>query len=258
MGFPKTAISLQNLRKTLRVRPEVIHLTNSCDSYQALASQSLALLVPTDDKFTKLAMHSQSSMPSGPSATSSSSTCPHCNRKGHNERNCWKLHPEQKPTRGWLFQYLQKMMEEQHMARPAGKRQTRPQRDQRPGSSPTISPKPGPAERLRRAPKPAHILNQFSLFMSHCEADIRNALMPLSVPMTKSGQRAMVEPTEDKNSDSNLGLNGDVSRSARTKQCYPKCTIWRLTLKIVDYPSTTTRREWSRCWGIMIEVWVIV
>lgn len=196
IGFPKTAISLQNLRMMLRVRPEVIHLTIACESYRSLASQSFSLLASTDDKLTRLPMHSQSSAPtmSRPAVSSSSSTCPHCNRKGHNELNCWKLHPEQKPSRGQLYQYLQEMMEEeQHMARPAGTRPVRPQREQKPGSSPrrTAAGRAGSAERLRRAPKPAHVLNQFLLYMSNpeSEADIRNALMPPALPMTKSGQR---------------------------------------------------------------------
>lgn len=118
---------LQNLRKMLRVRSEVVHLTISCDSYHALAYQSLSLLAATDNKLTRLPLHSQPTSTTI-SRSSTSQACSHCNKKGHSERNCWKLHPDQKPTRSQL--YLQELMvdEEQHMARPAGKRPTRPAR----------------------------------------------------------------------------------------------------------------------------------
>lgn len=180
----------------LRVLSEVIHLTISCETYQALASQSLSLLAVTDNKLAKLPLHPQPVSISVSRSSASSQTCPHCNRKGHSERNCWKLHPDPKPTRGQLFQYLQELAEEQYMARPAGKRPPRPQRGAS-GSSPSVAPTEGPtqprtasAER-RRPQKPAHVLNQFPRYMSNpeSEAEIRSALMPPSVPMTKSGQR---------------------------------------------------------------------
>lgn len=145
-SFPKSDISLQNLRKMLRVRSEVVHLTISCDWYQALASQSLSLLAATDNKLTRLPLHPQSASTSTANLRSSTSqSCSHCNRKGHSERNCWKLHPDQKPSRGQLFQYLQELMihEEQHMARPAGKRPTRPGRA---GSLPRVTPEQRAAE----------------------------------------------------------------------------------------------------------------
>lgn len=76
------------------------------------------------------------------------------------------------------------------MARSVRKRPAdRPPREQRQRSS--SSQRQASAERPRGAPNPAHILNQFPLYMSNpgTEAKIHNALMPPSVPMTKTGQR---------------------------------------------------------------------
>lgn len=188
-SFPKTDLCLENLRRMLRVRPEVIHLTISCTTYQQLASQALSLLSVVDNKLTKLPLHPQPVSISAFRSSASSQQCSHCNKKGHSDRSCWKLHPEQKPIRGQLFQYLQEivMNDEQHMARPAGRRPPRAQRS----TSPRIVRPRVPSAEGRRVPKPAHVLNQFPRYMSNPEIDaqIRDNLMPPSVPMTKAGQR---------------------------------------------------------------------
>lgn len=200
-AFPKSDLCHENLRKMIRVRPEVIHLSISCKDYRELASQALSLLSSTDNKLTRLPLHPDSTSTSGFKPSFSSSTCSHCNKKGHTERSCWKLHPNQKPTRGQLFQYLQQALihGEQHMARPAGKRQPRNASGGR-STSPNVGGIPAgrqqrggtPERRAERSqPKPAHILNQFPKYMSNPESEnqIRDNLMPPTVPMTKCGQR---------------------------------------------------------------------